>query len=112
MASARKRQLQRPGRVSPAGLVFSEWPLSDPQAWGYLAPAVEENAGWAIFNGTPRGPNHGKTLFEHASRNADWFCERLTADDTHVFNAKQLERIEQESMALYGEDHGRSIFEQ
>src|SRR3954451_2958960 len=49
----------------PAGLVFSEWPLSDPQAWGYLAPAVEENAGWAIFNGTPRGPNHGKTLFEH-----------------------------------------------
>lgn len=71
------------------GIVFSEWPLSDPQAWSYLAPILEENRGWAVFNGTPLGPNHGKTLFEHPSRNPDWFCERLTADQTGVFSAQQ-----------------------
>jgi hypothetical protein len=96
----------------PCGIVFSEWPLSDPQAWSYLSPILEENNGWAIFNGTPRGPNHGKTLFEHASRTSDWFCQRLTADETGVFNREQLDRIEQESIGLYGYDHGRSIFQQ
>jgi hypothetical protein len=73
---------------------------------------LEENGGWAIFNGTPRGPNHAKGLFEYAKANPDWFCERLTADDTNVFNARQLERIQQESVGLYGEDHGRAIFDQ
>jgi hypothetical protein len=96
----------------PVGIVFSEWPLSDPQAWSYLAPILEENGGWAVFNGTPRGPNHGKTLFEHASRNPDWYCERLTADDTGVFTPAQLEGIESEYIGLHGEDHGRSIFQQ
>jgi hypothetical protein len=96
----------------PVGIVFSEWPLSDPQAWSYLAPILEENGGWAVFNGTPRGPNHGKTLFEHASRNPAWFCERLTADDTGVFKPEQLESIESEYIGLHGEDHGRAIFAQ
>jgi hypothetical protein len=96
----------------PVGIVFSEWPLSDPQAWSYLAPILEENGGWAVFNGTPRGPNHGKTLFEHASRNPAWFCERLTADDTGVFKPEQLEGIESEYIGLHGEDHGRAIFAQ
>jgi phage terminase large subunit len=96
----------------PVGIVLSEWALSDPQAWSYLAPALEENGGWAVFNGTPRGPNHAKTLYEYAGKNPDWFCERLTADTTNVFTPSQLERIQQESIGLYGEDHGRSIFEQ
>jgi phage terminase large subunit len=96
----------------PVGIVLSEWALSDPQAWSYLAPALEENGGWAVFNGTPRGPNHAKTLFEYADSNPDWFAERLTADETNVFTPAQLERIQQESIALYGEDHGLAIFEQ
>lgn len=96
----------------PVGIVLSEWALSDPQAWSYLAPALEENDGWAVFNGTPRGPNHAKTLFDYASANPEWFCEKLTADDTNVFSQEQLDRIERESIGLYGEDHGRSIFEQ
>jgi phage terminase large subunit len=47
-----------------------------------------------------------------ARRNPDWFCERLTADETGVFTPEQLERIEQEYIGLHGEDHGRSIFQQ
>jgi phage terminase large subunit len=96
----------------PVGIVLSEWALSDPQAWSYLAPALEENKGWAIFNGTPRGPNHAKTLYEYADANPVWFCERLTADQTGVFTKDQLDKIRLESIGLYGEDHGAAIFEQ
>ena len=41
----------------PAGIVYSEWALSDPSAWGYHLPMVEENNGWAAFITTPRGNN-------------------------------------------------------
>ena len=40
---------------SPAGITFSEWALSDPSAWAYLAPIVIENDGWALFITTARG---------------------------------------------------------
>jgi hypothetical protein len=96
----------------PVGIVLSEWALSDPQAWSYLAPALEENGGWSVFNGTPRGANHAKTLFDYAKTNPSWFCEKLTADQTGVFNREQLDRVEAESIAMYGLDHGRAIFRQ
>src|ERR1700722_19073447 len=35
---------------SPAGITFSEWALSNPSAWAYLAPIVIENDGWALFH--------------------------------------------------------------
>src|SRR4030065_289272 len=38
----------------PVGLVFSEYALSNPSAWGYLRPILLENGGWAGFNSTPR----------------------------------------------------------
>jgi len=31
----------------PAGITFSEWALSNPAAWAYLAPILIENGGWA-----------------------------------------------------------------
>src|SRR6266436_1003495 len=40
------------------GIVYSEYMLSDPNAYLYLDPILRENGGWAIFNGTPRGRNH------------------------------------------------------
>ena len=33
----------------PYGITFSEWALSNPAAWAYLAPIVTENGGWARF---------------------------------------------------------------
>lgn len=97
----------------PVGVVFSEWPLSDPQAWGFISPILEENGGWAIFNGTPRGPNHAKTLFEYAQSNPDvWFAERLTAAETGVFSENQLASIKAELMGTYGRDHGEALYRQ
>jgi phage terminase large subunit len=96
----------------PCGLVFSEWALSDPAAWSYLSPILEENQGWSVFNSTPRGVNHAKGMFEYASRSPDWFAQRLTANDTKLFTDKQLEKIEAEYLSLYGEDYGKCIYEQ
>lgn len=64
------------------GVVFSEWALANPSAWGYIRPMVQENNGWALFITTPRGKNHAYTMFQHAERSADWFAERATINDT------------------------------
>jgi phage terminase large subunit len=42
----------------PAGIVFSEWARANPASWGYLAPILLENDGWALFITTPIGRNH------------------------------------------------------
>ena len=41
-----------------AGLTLSEYALSNPSAWAYFKPMIEENNGWAAFITTPRGRNH------------------------------------------------------
>jgi hypothetical protein len=66
----------------PAGIVFSEWALSNPAAWGYLAPILLENRGWARFITTPRGRNHVKKLLDMARGNPAWFAQVLTITDT------------------------------
>ena len=68
---------------NPIGIVFSEYSISNPQAWDYFRPMLAENGGWAIFIYTARGKNHGFQLYNMAKKNDDWFCELLTVNDTH-----------------------------
>lgn len=68
--------------TNPSGCVFSEYSLQDPNAWTLIRPILVENGGWAIFNFTPRGQNHGRDIFEMAKGNSEWFCQCLTVDDT------------------------------
>jgi hypothetical protein len=96
----------------PAGVVFSEWPLSKEDAWAYLRPIFKENDGWALFNYTPRGDNHGKKMFDLAEGSDDWFSQLLTADDTGVFTQKQLDDELKELIAQYGPSRGKALFEQ
>ena len=67
---------------NPVGVVFSEWSLCDPNAWAYIRPILVENNGWASFIYTPRGKNHGWSLYNMARKNKDWYCENLTVNDT------------------------------
>ena len=74
--------------TNPVGVVFSEYSLSDPRGWDFVRPILRENGGWAVFPYTPRGKNHGYTLYEMARRAAsepssEWFCDRLTIEDTY-----------------------------
>lgn len=49
---------------NPVGMVFSEYSIQNPLAWDYFRPILTENGGWAVFIYTPRGHNHGHTLYE------------------------------------------------
>ena len=69
---------------NPRGIIFSEWAIAaKPEAWEYFRPILAENDGWAAFIYTPRGLNHGYSIYTMAMDNPDWFCERLTVEDTH-----------------------------
>ena len=84
--------------TNPVGVVFSEYALQDPQAWDYVRPILRENGGWAIFDFTPRGKNHGFTLYEMAKNNPDWFCQVLTVNDTGVLSQGDIDAERREGM--------------
>ena len=66
----------------PFGCIFSEYSLQDPRAWDFIRPILRENGGWAMFIYTPRGWNHGRTLFKMAETSLDWYTELYTVDTT------------------------------
>jgi hypothetical protein len=95
-----------------AGVVFSEWALANPSAWGYIRPMIEENNGWAVFITTPRGHNHAKAMYDMARHNPRWFAEISTVANTGALSPAQLDESLREYVALYGEEVGRAQFEQ
>lgn len=96
----------------PVGLVFSEYAIADPRAWAYLRPILAENGGWALFIYTPRGNNHGKTLYDFALLDPAWFAEKVTAIDTPVFSLETLEQERRELIAEFGDDEGEAMYQQ
>jgi phage terminase large subunit len=83
--------------TNPIGCVFAEYSLQDPRGWDYISPILVENGGWAIFDFTPRGRNHAYDLFERAKKlqaegDRDWFCQRLTIEDTGAISLAQIDK--------------------
>lgn len=76
--------------TNPIGVVFSEFSITHPDAWKFVAPILAANGGWAVFNFTPRGMNHAWEILQRAKRD-EWFWEILTVDDTQVLSEKALE---------------------
>ncbi len=97
---------------TPAGVVFSEWALADPNAWAFLRPILIENGGWAMFITTPRGSNHARTTLSLAQSEPAWFAQVLAAKDTEVFTPAQLAGELKEYQHDYGEEEGEALFEQ
>lgn len=77
--------------TNPVGCVFSEYSLQDPKAWDLIRPILAENEGWAIFNFTPRGMNHGYKLYNMAVDNPGWHVSLLTVDDTKAIPLQAVE---------------------
>lgn len=95
-----------------AGVVFSEWALANPSAWGYIRPMVEENNGWAAFITTPRGNNHAKSMYDMAASNPRWFAETSSVLDTGALTDEQQAEALREYRSIYGIDFGRALYEQ
>jgi len=95
--------------TNPIGVIMSEYSLQDPAAWNYIRPILAENDGWALFNYTARGRNHGFDLYEMARNNPRWFCEKLVAgsgpectkkdDGTPVISDEAIEEERQAGMS-------------
>lgn len=84
--------------TNPLGCVFSEYALQDPRAYQFIRPILTANGGWAIFETTPRGKNHAYELYQIASNSAEWFCQKLTIDDTNHVPLSEIERDRREGV--------------
>lgn len=85
--------------TNPVGCVFSEYALQDPRAWDYMRPILRENGGWAVFDYTPRGKNHGYDLYQMAKGNPDWFAQILTVNDTGVLTEADIQAEREAGMS-------------
>jgi len=84
--------------TNPIGVVFSEYSLQNPEAWDLIRPILDENGGWALFNYTPRGNNHGWELYEMAKANNRWFSQILTVKDTGAVSEAVIDESRQAGM--------------
>lgn len=83
--------------TNPIGIVFSEYPIQKPTVWDFYRPILAENGGWAVFDFTPRGMNHGWKILQQAREDADhWFSQVLTVNDTDVISQEVLDQEKKE----------------
>ena len=88
---------------APAGIVWSEWALSDPSSYTYLAPILKDNGGWVVRQGTPRGKNHAYRTYQSGLRSDNCFSQLLTVEDTGAIEYLDMEQIKQEYYDIYGD---------
>lgn len=96
----------------PAGIVYSEYMLSDPNSWSFMRPILLENGGWALFNGTPRGRNHLHGIYELGRQESGWFSQLLTVAETGVLTPAQIEQERREIARERGDEEADNIIRQ
>lgn len=84
--------------TNPQGCVFSEYALQSPLAYQFIRPILTANLGWALFVTTPRGKNHAWELFNIAQHSPDWFCYKLSIEDTNHIPLSEIERERSEGI--------------
>jgi phage terminase large subunit len=93
---------------NPAGIVYSEWSLTNPAASGYLRPILAENDGWELKIGTPRGENHAYRTHMAGIKDNKVFAQMLTVDDTQM--DWDMDYIKSQYIVEFGEDIGTAMF--
>lgn len=84
--------------TNPQIIVFSEYALQDPRAYQYLRPILAANDGSAVFISTPRGKNHLYELYQIALNSDNWFCQKLTLNETGHIPLHEIERERHEGL--------------
>ena len=100
---------------NPIGVLLSEYSIMSPKAWNYISPIIAKNGGFVIFVYTPRGKNHGYSLYKTALKMLDdekqkkkWYLSKLTVDDIRAVNPEAYpdDFLESEKMRISGELRG------
>lgn len=74
------------------GVVLDEFGNMKLSVWKeVLLPALIDRRGWAVFMGTPNGPNHFRDMWYDALENeAEWFSSFLPVSKTHIISDEDL----------------------
>jgi len=93
------------------GVILDEYGDMSPRLFGeVIAPTLADRKGWAVFIGTPKGPNHFYDLWQDASDpSAGWFYRMLKASDSGIIDAQELQMLAK--MPGSDEDTFRQEFE-
>lgn len=79
--------------TNPRMVVFSEYALADSRAYVIGArPILNANGGTVIILSTPRGRNHLYELYQIARNSPEWFCYKLTLEDTQHIPWSEIQR--------------------
>ena len=76
------------------GVAVDEYGNCRPNLWSeILRPALADRQGWALFIGTPNGPNHFYDIWEEAGFNQKWYRFILRASESGIINKDELEEM-------------------
>lgn len=79
------------------GLVLDEYGNMRPSVWTeVLLPTLVDRRGWAVFMGTPNGPNHFRDMWLRAcdvEEGRGWLHEMYTVEDTKIIPEEDLQEI-------------------
>ncbi len=78
--------------TNPRMVVMSEYALADPRAYHFIRPILNANGGTMMIVSTPRGKNHLWELFNIAQQSSDWFCNKLTLEDTKHISWEEIKK--------------------
>jgi phage terminase large subunit len=76
------------------GIVLDEYGNMRPSTWSeVLLPTLVDRRGWAVFMGTPNGPNHFRDMWEMRRNDKGWFVVVLPYQKTGVIPSDDIEAI-------------------
>jgi hypothetical protein len=78
---------------NPKGIVFSEYAQADPEAFRVALSIVQNNNGFIIIQSTPFGHNDFYTLYKIAKEDPQWFCQKLTVEDTKHISEQDIQHM-------------------
>lgn len=82
------------------GVAVDEYGNTRPNLWSeILRPALSDRKGWALFIGTPNGPNHFFDVWEKAGQSPEWFRFMLKSSESGIIDPKELEEMRQSMSA-------------
>lgn len=78
--------------TNPRMVIMSEYALADPRAYHFVRPILNANGGIMIILSTPRGKNSLWELYNIALNSPDWFCNKLTLEDTKHISWEEIQK--------------------
>ena len=76
------------------GVAVDEYGNCRPTLWSeILRPALSDRQGWALFIGTPNGPNHFYDIWEEAGISPRWYRFMLKASESGIILQSELDEM-------------------